>query len=154
MSLRPKRINFDEAFKELKRNLDKLYDFSGLDKVSGMYMHEYPSLWPRWKVSELSLVTILSDFLRFTSIAFFFFRSICFFLLLLRCLLDHCYQCVNSHTDWCMTCVMHLLNHIPRGCSTLLQSSWKIVHREFVWYESIYVVNGIRVYVARDAFQL
>jgi hypothetical protein len=129
MSLRPKRINFDEAFKELKRNLDKLYDFSGLDKVSGMYMHEYPFLHIRSsEVHELA-------FIRFNlfrpTVSLYSDPSCRHFC----CCVILDFSSIGSYIGWCMKCVMHLLNHIQKGCLTRLQSSWKIVQEEPAWYE-------------------
>ncbi|CAG8443676.1 9696_t:CDS:10 [Ambispora gerdemannii] len=40
MSLRPKKINFDKLFTEFKSDLEKIYNFSGLDRVSGMNMFQ------------------------------------------------------------------------------------------------------------------
>ncbi|KAG0280306.1 hypothetical protein BGZ95_010585 [Linnemannia exigua] len=40
MSLRRKRIDFDVAFDEFKRDLVKMFDFSGTDSVSGMGMYQ------------------------------------------------------------------------------------------------------------------
>ncbi|KAF9918224.1 hypothetical protein FBU30_000313 [Linnemannia zychae] len=40
MSLRRKRIDFDVAFNEFKRDLVKMFDFSGTDPVSGMGMYQ------------------------------------------------------------------------------------------------------------------
>jgi hypothetical protein len=40
MSLRRKRIDFDTAFDEFKRDLVKMFDFSGTGSVSGMGMYQ------------------------------------------------------------------------------------------------------------------
>ncbi|KAF9903555.1 hypothetical protein EC991_003721 [Linnemannia zychae] len=40
MSLRRKKIDFDVAFNEFKRDLVKMFDFSGTDSVSGMGMYQ------------------------------------------------------------------------------------------------------------------
>ncbi|CAG8456136.1 9200_t:CDS:10 [Ambispora leptoticha] len=40
MSLRPKKINFDKLFTEFESDLEKIYNFSGLDRVSGMNMFQ------------------------------------------------------------------------------------------------------------------
>ncbi|KAF9951080.1 Cullin-2 [Mortierella alpina] len=40
MSLRRKRIDFNVAFEEFKRDLIKMFDFLGTDSVSGMGMHQ------------------------------------------------------------------------------------------------------------------
>lgn len=41
MSLRRKRIDFNVAFDELKRDMVKMFDFSGTGPVSGMGMYQY-----------------------------------------------------------------------------------------------------------------
>ncbi|CAG8608507.1 6088_t:CDS:10, partial [Dentiscutata heterogama] len=40
MSLRPKRIVFDRTFPEFKQDLERLFNFTGLDQVSGMNMYQ------------------------------------------------------------------------------------------------------------------
>nr|CAG8438868.1 5547_t:CDS:10 [Entrophospora candida] len=42
MSLRSKKLNFDKVFKEFKADIEKMFNFSGVDRVSGVKMYQYP----------------------------------------------------------------------------------------------------------------
>ena len=42
MSLRSKRVVFEKVFSEFRQDLEKMFNFSGLDQVSGMKMYQYP----------------------------------------------------------------------------------------------------------------
>jgi hypothetical protein len=42
MSLRSKRVVFEKVFAEFRQDLEKMFNFSGLDRVSGMKMYQYP----------------------------------------------------------------------------------------------------------------
>ncbi|CAG8523652.1 5982_t:CDS:10 [Diversispora eburnea] len=53
MSLRPKRIVFDKVFDEFKLDLEQLFNFSGLDRVSGMKMyHAYARKWKHYQLAS------------------------------------------------------------------------------------------------------
>ncbi len=42
MSLRAKKVVFEKAFDEFRQDLEKMFNFTGLDQVSGMKMYQYP----------------------------------------------------------------------------------------------------------------
>ncbi|KAG9289195.1 hypothetical protein G9A89_022504 [Geosiphon pyriformis] len=65
MSLRPKKINFEKVFSEFKRDLEKMYNFSGLDRVSGMKMYQsvYDMCTATPKAYTEKLFNSIADFL-------------------------------------------------------------------------------------------
>ncbi|RHZ52955.1 hypothetical protein Glove_454g2 [Diversispora epigaea] len=65
MSLRPKRIIFDKVFDEFKLDLEQLFNFSGLDRVSGMKMFQlvYDMCTASPKPYTYKLFNSIADFL-------------------------------------------------------------------------------------------
>ncbi|CAG8505419.1 9997_t:CDS:10, partial [Scutellospora calospora] len=63
MSLRPKRIVFDRTFPEFKQDLERLFNFTGLDKVSAMNILVYDMCNSSPKPHTNKLFNSIADFL-------------------------------------------------------------------------------------------
>ncbi|CAG8780117.1 17510_t:CDS:10, partial [Gigaspora margarita] len=63
MSLRPKRIVFDRTFPEFKQDLERLFNFTGLDQVSGMNILVYDMCTSSPKPHTNKLFNAIAEFL-------------------------------------------------------------------------------------------